>query len=62
VLEFIVTPEGTVTGIRVISSTNPACERSATAALAKWRFEPGIKDNSPVSTRMRLPIRFNVGN
>lgn len=61
VLEFIVTPEGAVTGIRVLSSTNPLCERPAMAAIATWRFEPGIKDNKPVSTRIRLPIRFNIG-
>jgi protein TonB len=62
VLEFIVTPQGSVIGIKVISSTERAFERPAVDALAKWKFEPGVKNNAPVSTRMRLPIRFNVGN
>lgn len=62
VLEFIVTPQGNVTGIKVISSSHPAFDRPAVTAISKWRFEPGVKNNAPVSTRMRLPIRFNLAN
>jgi protein TonB len=61
-LEFVVTPQGTVAGIKVISSTDRVFERPATDAIAKWKFEPGVKDSAPVSTRMRLPIRFNLAN
>jgi len=61
-LEFIVTPQGTVIGIKVLSSTDRAFERPAVDAIAKWKFEPGVKDNTAVSTRMRLPIRFNLAN
>jgi protein TonB len=62
VLEFIVTPQGSVANIKVISSTDTAFERAAVIALARWKFEPGVKNNSPVSTRMRLPMRFSVAN
>ncbi|HUG10070.1 MAG TPA: energy transducer TonB [Opitutaceae bacterium] len=61
-LEFIVTPQGSVASIKVISSTDSAFERAAVTALAKWKFEPGVKNNTTVSTRMRLPMRFKVAN
>ena len=61
-LEFIVTPAGIVTNVKVISSTDRELEEPTVRAIYRWRFEPGIKDGKPVATRMRLPIRFNPAN
>lgn len=61
-VEFVVTPQGTVTAIRVISSSHRSFEQPVIAAISKWRFEPGIKDSTPVATRMRLPIRYTPSN
>jgi protein TonB len=58
VLEFIVTAQGAVTAIKVISSTHRDFEHAAATALSKWRFEPGIKDGSAVATRLRIPMQF----
>jgi len=62
VLEFVVTPLGNVTQMRVISSTRREFERPAMVAVEQWRFEPGMKDGTRVSSRVRLPIRFNGGD
>lgn len=61
-LEFIVTPQGTVTAVKVVSSNHRGFEQSAIKAVEQWRFEPGLKDGNAVATRMRLPIRFTPGN
>jgi periplasmic protein TonB len=57
-LRFVVTPNGTVSNIRVMSSTRYEFEKPATEALQKWRFEPGIKQGTRVSSWMEQRINF----
>ncbi|HUG10071.1 MAG TPA: TonB family protein [Opitutaceae bacterium] len=61
-LRFVVSPQGTVRDITVVSSSRFEFERSAKEALAKWRFEPGVKHNTRVSVRMEQPIPFVVAD
>jgi protein TonB len=61
-LRFIVTPQGTVRDISVVSSSRSEFERAARDALVNWRFEPGVKHNTKVSVRMEQPIPFVVAN
>jgi periplasmic protein TonB len=42
VVEFDVTPEGTVVNPRVVNSTNSCFNRAATSAVARWRYQPRI--------------------
>ncbi len=60
VVEFIVDTEGVPRDFRVISSTDKAFEEPAIAAVARWRFKPGIKDGRPVNCRMTVPIGFDI--
>lgn len=60
-LEFTVRTDGSVDAIRV-TAAEPAgtFEEAATAALARWRFEPVRRDGAPVEQRARLRMRFNI--
>jgi protein TonB len=42
----------------VQSSSNPAFEAPALAAVKQWKFEPGKRNGEPVRFRMRVPITF----
>ncbi len=60
-LEFTVTPQGSVTDIRVTGS-QPASvfDIAAVEALTRWRFEPVQRDGSAVEQRARLRMRFQI--
>ncbi len=45
VLEFNVTPEGTVVNPQVVDSTNSCLDRAAMRAVERWRYNPKIVDN-----------------
>jgi len=44
-VEFDVTPEGTVVNTRVIESSNSCFNRAAMRAVERWRYNPKIVDN-----------------
>jgi len=55
---FIVDERGRVEDPIVLSSTDPAFERPALAAVKKWKFEPGMRSGEAVRFRMRIPVTF----
>lgn len=55
---FVIDEEGRVESPKVESSTDPALDRPALDAVAKWKFEPGERNGEPVKVRMRVPIQF----
>ena len=52
-LEFILDPNGDVSAVQVIKSSNRNFEPSAIAALHQWKFEPLKKDGIAVSVRLQ---------
>lgn len=60
VVEFVVQKDGSVAHPSIHSSENPAFNEPALAAVAQWRFVPGIKKGAPVNCRMRVPVHFNL--
>ena len=58
-LEFIVRTDGSIGNARVVNSA-PAeiFDRAALDAIAKWRFEPVVRDGKPIDQRTRLRLRF----
>ncbi len=46
-VEFDVTPEGTVVNARVIQSSNSCFNRAAMRAVERWRYNPKIVDDAP---------------
>jgi len=45
VVEFDVTPEGSVVSPRVVESTNACFNRAALRAVERWRYQPRVVDN-----------------
>jgi protein TonB len=58
-MEFTVTADGTTRDIRV-SASEPAriFDAVAVAALRRYRYEPVVRDGSPVELRARMRMRF----
>lgn len=46
VVEFDVTPEGSVINVRVIDSSNSCFNRAAMRAVERWRYAPRVVDGS----------------
>jgi protein TonB len=57
---LIVDASGRVANATVQFSSNPGFEESALRAAYKWRFEPGIRNGSPVSFKMLLPLKYRI--
>jgi protein TonB len=55
---FVVDQRGRVESPIVQSSSNPAFEPAALAAVKQWKFEPGKRSGEAVRFRMRVPITF----
>jgi len=60
VLNFTVGLDGRVKDVRVFSTTNPAFNQPAIAAILQWVFKPGEVDGQPAPVRMRQEIIFNL--
>lgn len=58
--EFIVTKNGRVVKTKINESTNFEFERPVLEALRRWQFQPGVKDDMNVNTRVRIPFYFNL--
>ena len=43
---------------RTVQSDHPLFEESARAALARWRFQPAIRNGEPTTFPVRLPFEF----
>lgn len=57
-MEFTVTPEGGVTGIKVIRASSGMFETASVFALSHCRYEPVQRDGVPVRQRARIRMRF----
>ncbi|OPZ31335.1 MAG: transport protein TonB [Lentisphaerae bacterium ADurb.BinA184] len=58
---FTVDESGRVTEAVAQASSPPGIfEGAATAAVRRWRFEPGQRNRRPVSFRMQVRIRFRL--
>lgn len=60
IAEFIVTKEGRVVKILITKSSHNEFQRPVLEALRRWQFEPGVKDDQKVHTRVRIPFFFNL--
>ena len=61
-LLLVVDASGRVAHAEVEYYSNPGFDEPAVRAAYRWRFEPGLRNGSPVSFRMRLPILFHIND
>ena len=60
IAEFIVTKQGRVVRIQITEITHQEFRKPVIDALRRWQFEPGIKDDVEVNTRVRIPFNFTL--
>ncbi len=60
VIEFLITAQGQVTPRLLDSSGNDELDAIALKTASKWQFKPAAKDNTPVDSKTRLRILFEV--
>jgi protein TonB len=60
-LEFVVTPEGTVQGERVVAAIPEGVfEEAALRAVRRWTFVPGTRSGQPIAVRVRQNLTFSL--
>lgn len=60
VMQCIVDKSGNVRDAQVVTSSHPAFNEPALAALRQWRFSPGVYHGQPVDTYFELTINFQA--
>jgi len=60
VVDFVVSKSGEVKDVVVYQSNNPNFNDPAIEAVRQWKFEPGYVGGRAVSTRMRVPMVFEL--
>jgi protein TonB len=61
VVQFLVDEAGNVYNPIVLSATAPGFEEAVLRAVARWKFEPGTRNNRRVRFRMSVPVVFHLG-
>ncbi|BCX89780.1 periplasmic protein TonB [Methylomarinovum tepidoasis] len=60
-LEFTITPEGTVTDVKVVEAhPRGVFERAAIEAISRWKFKPLIVDGRPTAQRAVQVLEFKL--
>lgn len=60
-VQFIVTTEGTVTDIKIITHADHALDREALRVIrAMPRWKAGVQDGKPCRTMVRIPVVFKL--
>jgi TonB family protein len=57
-VDFFIDVAGVVSNPRVFSSNEPACDEPALEAVRHWRFQPALRNGTPVAQNRRLRIDF----
>lgn len=59
VIQMTIDRDGSTSDLKLIRASNPEIGRIYLAALAKWKFKPGIKDGKPVRSSVVVPFLIN---
>ncbi len=61
VLEFQISSDGTVSNVVVVTSEPEGVfDDAAVKAVSKWRFKPAMVGETPVHTKVKVPIKFEL--
>ncbi len=60
ILRMVITPEGDVRNIRLVSMTDPELAAAAANSLMRWKFQPATVQGRSVATAVMIPFKFDV--
>ncbi len=61
-LDVLVSPDGRAADVRILHSSGfaPLDNSAATTVRERWRFVPARRGDTPVASRVTVPIRFRL--
>ncbi|MBK9170984.1 MAG: TonB family protein [Bryobacterales bacterium] len=59
-LAAVIRADGAVEEVTLVRGVDERLDRSAVAALSKWRFEPALRDGKPVSVEALVEVPFRL--
>lgn len=59
-IQMTINRDGTTADLRIVRASNPEIGRIYMAALAKWKFKPGIKNGKAVRSAVVAPFLINA--
>lgn len=59
-LWIVVSPQGTVSDVRVVKPLGMGLDEKAVEAVRTWRFKPGLRNSVPVAVRMLVEVSFRL--
>ncbi|HET7291636.1 MAG TPA: energy transducer TonB [Vicinamibacteria bacterium] len=60
VLECLVSPQGRVTELKVLRSSNPLLDEAAVEAVKQWVYTPTLVDGVPVAVIFTVTVQFQL--
>jgi TonB family protein len=55
-----VAPDGLAHNIQVVQGLGMGLDEEAVAAVRQWKFQPGTKDQVPVTVRALIEVNFRL--
>lgn len=62
VLQAVISREGTVESLRVVTSAHPTLNEAALAAVAQWRFRPYLLNGVAVEVEAQITVNFMLSH
>ena len=62
VVEFVISPKGEATNIKIIESLHPILDKEIVNALLDIQFKPGLINGNPVPVLTEMPFTFRLDN
>lgn len=59
-IRFVIEPDGTITGVKVMKSVSPGLDKEAVRVVRLLKFSPGSQQGEPVRVYYNLPIEFKL--
>ena len=62
VLQAVISREGTVESLRVVTSAHPTLNEAALTAVAQWRFRPYLLNGTAVEVEAQITVNFMLAH
>lgn len=62
IFELVVDAQGNLARLTTLRASHPEFEQAARQALATWKFAPASQDGTPVESRWRIAVVFDLGS